>query len=121
MVALMHPICPPGHPEGAHGGHPGCGTHGPMVLQEDLCWHCVPGCTLPDGTPRTPEPDQFLWPEGYARLLEEPLMQPLCNAPEHAHIGRHRDCLSCGLMVACPGGSEAPYVTHAWECRGRRG
>jgi hypothetical protein len=89
-----------------------------MTLAEDLCWHCVPGCTLPDGTPRTPEPDQFLWPEGYAQLLEEPLMQPLCNTPAHAHIGRHRDCPSCGQTVTGPDGR---YVTHAWHCPGRRG
>jgi hypothetical protein len=45
-------------------------------------------------------------------------MQPLCNATDHAHIGRHRDCPSCGHTVTGP---DARYVAHTWHCPGRRG
>lgn len=44
-------------------------------------------------------------------------MQPLCVLPAHAHIGRHRDCPSCGITVTGP---DARYVAHAWHCPGRR-
>ena len=56
----VSPLCGiPGHPEGAHGGHPGCQTHGDMHYKDGV-WVCLgfdgEGCSLP------PQPDAWTTP-----------------------------------------------------------